>query len=91
MSFDLLMPVEVYTAQSSKCTWALYYDGSIGYFSKQHLPYAILALLFVLFGIIPVATLLSSDGYVQQNKHNKECCIYVCLVSHVLPVRLHFN
>ena len=58
VSFDLLMPVQVYTAQSSKCTWALYYDGSIDYFSKQHLPYAILALLFVLFGIIPVATLL---------------------------------
>ena len=59
MSFDLLMPVQVYTAQSSKCTWALYYDGSIDYFGKQHLPYAILALLFlVFFVIIPVATLL---------------------------------
>ena len=59
VSFDLLMPVQVYTAQLSKCTWALYYDGSIDYFGKQHLPYAILALLFlVFFGIIPVATLL---------------------------------
>ena len=61
MSFDLLMPVQVYTVQSSKCTCSLYYDGSIDYFGKQHLPYAILALLFlVLFVIIPVATLLLS-------------------------------
>ena len=52
VSFDLLMPVQVYTAQSSKCTWALYYDGSIDYFGKQHLPYAILALLFLVFFVI---------------------------------------
>ena len=59
VSSDLLMPVQVYTAQSSKGTWALYYDGSIDYFNKQHLPYAILALLFlVLFDIIPVVVLL---------------------------------
>ena len=59
VSFDLLMPVQVYTAQSSKGTWALYYDGSIDYFCKQHLPYAILALFFLaLFVIIPVVTLL---------------------------------
>ena len=59
VSFDLLVPVEVYTVQSSKRTWVLYYDGNIDYFGKQHLPYAILALVFlVLFGIIPVVSLL---------------------------------
>ena len=59
VSFDLLIPVQVYTTQSSKGKWALYYDGNIDYFSKEHLPYAILALLFLaLFGIIPVTTLL---------------------------------
>ena len=59
VSFDLLMPVQVYTAQSSKGSWALYYDGSVDYFCKQHLPYAILALFFLVsFVIIPVLTLL---------------------------------
>ena len=59
VSFDLLIPVQVYTARSLKITWALYYDGSIDYFGKQHLPYAILALLFlVVFFILPVATLV---------------------------------
>ena len=59
ISFDILMPVQVYTAHSSKETWAPYNDGSIDYFSKEHLPYAILALLFlVAFFIIPVVTLL---------------------------------
>ena len=59
VSFDLLIPVQVHTAQSSKGTWALYNDGSIDYFSKEHLPYAILALLFLaFFFIIPVAILL---------------------------------
>ena len=59
VSSDLLTPVKVYTAQSSKGAWAPYYDGSIDYFGKQHLPYAVLGLLFlVVFVIIPVVILL---------------------------------
>lgn len=59
VSCDLLIPTQVYATNSSKVAWALYYDGSIDYFSKQHLPYAILALAFLsLFVVIPVVTLL---------------------------------
>ena len=59
VSFDLLIPVQLHTPQSSKCMWAPYNDGTIDYFGKEHLPYAILALLFlVFFVVIPVAILL---------------------------------
>ena len=59
VSFDLLVPIYVYNMNGSVVGTYLYYDGSIEYFGKKHLPYAILALFVVLiFIILPILLLL---------------------------------
>lgn len=59
VSFDLLIPVNVYSFSSSEITHALFYDGSIVFFSKIHLPFAITAILFLMiFMMVPVTILL---------------------------------
>ena len=59
VSFDLLVPTYVYNMNKSVVGIYLYYDGSIEYFGKKHLPYAILALFVVLiFIIFPILLLL---------------------------------
>ena len=59
VSFDLLCPVKIYSFNSSGITHALFYDGSIAYFSKEHLPFAIIAIFFLtIFAVIPVIVLL---------------------------------
>ena len=58
-SFDLLIPTSVYNMNGSVVGIYLYYDASIEYFGKKHLPYAILALFVVLvFIIFPILLLL---------------------------------
>ena len=56
--FDLLVPVSVYhfiPPNNVTHSWRLYYDATVPYFGKKHLPYATLALLvFFTFSIIPV-------------------------------------
>ena len=59
VSFDLLTPTYVYNINESVVGLYLYYDASIEYFGKKHLPYAILALFVVLICIIsPILLLL---------------------------------
>ena len=57
--FDLLIPVQVcHPSKKTTCKWALYYDSSVAYFSSEHIPYAVLAIVvFVVFVIIPMLTL----------------------------------
>ena len=58
VTFDLLTPTRLYELNSNKTTFVLYYDGSIEYFGKEHLPYAILALtVLLLFIFLPTAVL----------------------------------
>ena len=58
VSFDLLIPTRLYELNSNKTTFVLYYDGSIEYFGKEHLPYAILALtVLLIFIFLPTAVL----------------------------------
>ena len=57
VSYGLLVPTTAHDLQSpEKAKLVLYYDGSIEYFSKEHIPYAVLAisvsLVFVIFPII---------------------------------------
>ena len=57
--FDLLTPTEVYNINGSSLGLFLYYDASIAYFGKEHLPYAVVALLLLLiFVIFPIVLLL---------------------------------
>ena len=57
--FDLLIPVQVcHPSKNNTCKWALYYDSTVRYFSREHIPYAALAIVvFVVFVIIPMLTL----------------------------------
>ena len=62
VSFDLLAPVQVKQLDSAGNvteSWHLYYDPTIPYFSKKHIPYAVLALsVLTLFIILPILVLL---------------------------------
>ena len=59
VSFDLLVPTRVYNIHGKSLTKLyLYYDGSLEYFGKEHLPYGILALAVLLvFNILPLLLL----------------------------------
>ena len=62
VSYDLLAPVQVKQLDSVGNvteSWHLYYDPTIPYFSKKHIPYAVLALsVLTLFVILPTLVLL---------------------------------
>ena len=59
VSFDLLIPTEVRNINGSLLGLFLWYDGSIAYLGKEHLPYVILALLLLLiFVLLPIVLLL---------------------------------
>ena len=58
ISADLLNPVWVYSlgnSSNSELIWALYYDATVDYFGRKHLPCAILALVCVV--VVMVQTL----------------------------------
>ena len=52
VSMDLLVPVTVYNIKSKQSRQALYYDSAISYFSKEHLPYALLGVAMTLIFIV---------------------------------------
>ena len=55
VSFDLLDFTKVYTPDGKAIGNVLYYDASIEYFGKEHLPYGILAIaVTILFNILPL-------------------------------------
>ena len=59
VSLDLLTPTHVFSTNGSVVGMYLYYDASIEYFGKKHLPYAILAVFVVLtFILFPLLLLL---------------------------------
>ena len=59
VSADLLIPVKVQFLNNDSVRWALYYDATLDYFGREHLPYAILAIaLLSIFIIAPTLLLL---------------------------------
>ena len=61
VSFDLLAPVKVYQLNSTghmTHSWRLYYDATLHYFGKEHLPYAITAIVVFTFFVLLPALLL---------------------------------
>ena len=60
LCLDLLLPVQVCSiAMNGSCRWAVFYDPSINYFGRQHLPYAVLGLVtFFLFVLTLVLFLI---------------------------------
>ena len=58
VSFDFLIPVHLYNAHQETLEPYLYFDGTVEYFGKQHLPYAILAIAVLsIFNILPLMLL----------------------------------
>ena len=58
VSTDLLVPTQIYQLDSNRSTFGLYYSPGVAYFSHEHLPYAITALvLLTVFVFIPITTL----------------------------------
>ena len=60
LCLDLLLPVQVCgQAENDTCRLAVFYYPSIGYLSKEHLPYVVLSLVtFLLFVLTPVLILV---------------------------------
>ena len=61
VSFDLLVPTQVYQLHPTyhNVTTKLYYAPDVDYFGKEHLPYAILAIICLsIFTIFPVLLLI---------------------------------
>ena len=53
VSFDLLIPARLYDIHGENIgTKYLYYDGTIEYFGKEHLPYAIVAIIMLLVFVV---------------------------------------
>ena len=58
VSFDFLMPTFSWDIEYILQQTVVYYDGTIGYFGKEHLPYALLALAVLLvFTFCPILLL----------------------------------
>ena len=58
VSFDILMPTFSWNIEYTLQQAVVYYDGTIGYFGKEHLPYALLALAVLLvFTFCPILLL----------------------------------
>ena len=75
-SCDLLIPTTLYHSESNHDTTVLYYDGNIGYFGRDHLPYAVLAIVVVLvFVLLPILLL----------------CLYPCLWFQSILNRYHLR
>ena len=51
VSVDLLMPIATYDIHGKKQLKYLFYDATVEVFSKQHLPYAVLAIIVLIFFI----------------------------------------
>ena len=58
VSFDILMPTSVLDKWGNQVSTVLYYDGSITYFGREHLPYALTAIIvLVVFTFLPILLL----------------------------------
>ena len=76
VSLDLLTPTFLWNSRAELEDVSLYYDGTVQFFGKTHLPYALLALtILLLFSILPVVLL----------------CLYPCHCFQRLLNRLHCN
>ena len=58
VSYNILTPSFVQNMRWTRQPTVLYYDGSVEYFSKEHLPYVVLAIIVLLvFTFLPIALL----------------------------------
>ena len=83
VSFDFLVSVNLYNAHGESMEPYLYFDGTVEYFGKQHLPYAILAIVVLsIFNILPLLLLCLYPCHCFQRVLN--ACKLRCQALHVL-------
>ena len=76
VSFDILVPTTVWDSRNVKQPTVLYYNGTVKYFSKEHLPYATPAITVLLvFIFLPILLL----------------CLYPCCCFQRLQNRCNFR
>ena len=82
VSFDLLIPVNLQNSHGQTLNQTyVYYNATIPYFGKQHLPYAILAItVIILFTTLPILLLCLYPCQCFQKLLN--CCGQRCTVLH---------
>ena len=81
-TLDMLLSVKAYNVSGKEAGLYVYYDASYKYFGKEHLPYAIMAIVFFLiFVLFPLVLLLC-----YQIKFFQKCLNACRLNSHVLQV-----
>ena len=57
-SFDILIPVQLYNISGQAVGLYTFYNGSLVYFGRNHVPYAIIAIfMFITFNLIPLLLL----------------------------------
>ena len=70
-TIDVLSPTEVYNIEQNRSEWYVYYDATYKYFSKEHLPYAIVSIVIVfLFVLSPLLLLI----FYPMRCFQKYCC-----------------
>ena len=58
VSFDILTPAFVWDVHGNLQHWVLYYDGSVEYLGREHIPYVLLAVsVLMIFTILPILVL----------------------------------
>ena len=74
VSFSLLMPSQLYNSTGAVAgPTVLYYDASVGFLSREHLPFALLAIVVLLtFNILPLLVVVLYPTRVFQKCLN--CC-----------------
>ena len=76
VSFDILTPTTLWDSRKVRQPTVLYYNGTVKYFSKEHLPYAVLAVIVLLvFIFLPILLL----------------CLYPCRCFQRLLNRCNFR
>ena len=76
VSFDILTPSTVWDSRKVRQPTVLYYNGTVKYFSKEHMPYAVLAITVLLvFILLPILLL----------------CLYPCRCFQRLLNRCNFR
>ena len=76
VSFDILTPLFSLDVYGTKQQTMLYYDGTVKYFGREHLPYAVLAITVLLvFNLLPIFLL----------------CLYPCPCFQMLLNKFQLN
>ena len=81
VSFMLLHAATLYTPDGSIVKQIVYFDGTIDYFSAQHMPYVVLSLTVVMvFNVIPIVFLCIYPSKAFQKLLGKPCLNKIALV-----------